>query len=166
MAVLHIRPLGRDSLDAQETSASPSRLQAPTLRLVTGRPRWPAVVGTSLIVFVMVAMLGAAVFHTQLAERQLDIDELERDVQVERDRFDQLRLERAVLRSPERIATEAAALGMVTGETSDFVAVDPMELAMQLAAAGVSTDEGDRAIGTPDPLDQFSDVKSVTAGEQ
>jgi cell division protein FtsL len=165
MAVLHIRPLNRDLPKSADTSSS-KHAQAPTLRLVKGRPRWPAVVGSSLIVFVMVAMLGAAIFHTQLAERQLEIDDLEREVRVERDRFDQLRLQRAVLRSPERIATEATLLGMVTGETSDFVAVDPMELAMQLAAAGVSTDQGDRSIGSTDPLDQFSDVKSVSAEQE
>ena len=41
------------------------------------------------------------------------IDQLERQVQEERARFDELRRDRAVLRSPQRIADEAAALGMV-----------------------------------------------------
>ena len=59
----------------------------------------------------------------------------------ERERFDELRHDRAVLRSPHRIADEAAALGMVRGETSRFVEVDPMQLARQLAAAGVTEDD-------------------------
>lgn len=157
MAVLHIRPLNRAT-----GQPAPER---PVLRLVAGRRRWPAVVGSSLLVFVMVAMLGAAVFHTQLAQRQVEIDTLEREVQEERERFDALRLERAVLRSPERIATEATALGMVRGQTSLFVQVDPLELATQLAAAGPSSDDGERVIGSTDPLDQFSDVKSVSVDQ-
>jgi cell division protein FtsL len=161
MAVLHIRPLNRD-IDAIGAARTQQR---PALRLVTGRSRWPAIIGTSLIVFVMVAMLGAAVFHTQLAERQLKIDDLQREVVVERDRFDQLRLERAILRSPERIAAEASALGMVPGSTSHFVEVDPMDMAIQLATAGAADGEGDQVIGSVDPLDQFSDVKSVSADQ-
>jgi hypothetical protein len=113
----------------------------------------------------MVAMLGAAVFHTQLAERQLEIDQLERQVQEERARFDELRRDRAVLRSPQRIAAEAIALGMVTAETGRFVQVDPMQLAMQLAAAEVIRDDSTRVVAEAGPLDQFRDVKSVSVGQ-
>lgn len=137
----------------------------PALSVVRRRPRWPAVAGGAILVAVMVAMLGAAVFHTQLAERQLQIDELERQVQQERARFDELRRDRAVLRSPQRIADEAAALGMVQGENSRFVQIDPMELARQLAAAGATDDDTSRVIVEIGPLDQFRDVKSVSVGQ-
>jgi hypothetical protein len=123
------------------------------------------VAGGVILVVVMVALLGAAVFHTQLAERQLQIDELERQVQQERARFDELRRDRAVLRSPQRIADEAAALGMVQGENSRFVQIDPMELARQLAAAGATEDDTRRVIVDAGPLDQFRDVKSVSVGQ-
>ncbi len=152
------------------TAISPSR-QAPRavrpeLVVVPGRRRrWPAVLGGMILVGVMAAMLGAAVFHTQLAERQLEIDDLERSVQAERDRFDELRHDRAVLRSPQRIADEATALGMVRGETSRFITVDPMELAVQLAAAGPTDGRTTSAIEDDDPLDQFRDVKSVSVGQ-
>lgn len=139
--------------------------RTPTLTVVAGRRRWPAMVGTGLIVTVMVAMLGAAIFHTQLAERQLRIDDLGREVQDERERFDELRLQRAILRSPERIAASATSLGMVPGETSRFIEVDPMKLAMQLAAGGATDGQGSKVIDAADPLDQFSDVKSVSAGQ-
>jgi hypothetical protein len=118
-----------------------------------------------VLLAVMAAMLGAAVFHTQLAERQLEIDQLERQVQEERERFDELRRDRAVLRSPQRIADEATTLGMVPGETSRFVQVDAMQLAMQLAAAGVTSDDTNRVIVEVGPLDQFRDVKSVSVGQ-
>lgn len=110
-------------------------------------------------------MLGAAVFHTQLADRQLRIDRLDADVAAARERFDELRNERAVLRSPARIAAEAERLGMVQGETSRFIAIDPLDLARQLAAAGAVDDDPVRIIVDPGPLDQFRDVKAVTAGE-
>ena len=110
-------------------------------------------------------MLGAAVFHTQLAERQLEIDRLERSVQAEREMFDALRHERAVLRSPQRLSDEADLLGMGPGETSRFVSVDAWVVARQLAAAGAIDDEAVRLIVDTDPLDQFRDVKAVSAGQ-
>ena len=121
--------------------------------------------GGGVLVAVMAAMLGAAVFHTQLAERQLEIDQLERQVQEERARFDELRRDRAVLRSPQRIADEAGALGMAPGETSRFIQVDPMQLARQLAASGITADDTSRVIVETGPLDQFRDVKSVSVGQ-
>ena len=143
----------------------PIRSKAPTLSVVARRRRWPAVIGFVLVALMLVAMLGAAVFHTQLAQRQLRIDVLEGQVQAERERFDELRRDRAVLRSPGRIAAEAAALEMVRGETSRFIEVDPAALALQLAAAGVVDDDVSRVIEESGPLDQFRDVKSVSAGQ-
>lgn len=107
-------------------------------------------------------MLGAAVFHTQLAERQFEIDRLERGVAEEKARFDELRNERAQLRSPQRVADAAWALGMRPGQTGEFIDVDPAALARQIAAAGV-VDEVDRVIVSDDPLEQFRDVKAVSA---
>lgn len=146
-------------------AARASADKRPTLSVVRTRPRWPAAVGGAFLLAVMVAMLGAAVFHTQLAERQLEIDQLERHVEEERARFDELRRDRAVLRSPERIAAEATALGMVRGETSRFIEIDPMALARQLAAAGATDDDTRRVIAETGPLDQFRDVKSVSVGQ-
>lgn len=142
------------------------RSPRPDLTVVgRARRRWPAMLGGFVLVIVMVAMLGAAVFHTQLAERQLTIDELERQVQAERERFDELRHDRAVLRSPQRIADEADGLGMVRGETSKFIAVDAMQLAIQVAAAGPTDGRTTSVIDHDGPLDQFRDVKSVSAGQ-
>lgn len=154
------------ALTAISPNRAAPRAERPDLTVVpSGRRRWPAVLGGMILVGVMAAMLGAAVFHTQLAERQLRIDDLERNVQSERDRFDELRHDRAVLRSPQRIADEADGLGMVRGETSRFISVDPMELAVQLAAAGPTDGRTTSAIDEDDPLDQFRDVKSVSVGQ-
>lgn len=146
-------------------SQEAERSKRPSLRVIQTRRRWPAVVGSMLLTLMLVAMLGAAVFHTQLAQRQLRIDDLENQVQSERERFDELRRDRAVLRSPERIATEAAVLEMVRGESSRFIEVEPAALARQLAAAGVVDDDASRVIEETGPLDQFRDVKAVSAGQ-
>jgi len=149
-------------VDVSHARARPS---GPALSVIRNRRRWPAVIGASVLVAVLAAMLGAAIFHTQLAERQLEIDDLERQVRAERERFDQLRNERAVLRSPQRIADEADALGMVHGDASRFVEVDPMMLAIQIATAGATDDDLTRVIVESGPLDQFRDVKAASNGQ-
>ena len=144
--------------------AAQSKKPALTLAASRGR-RWPAVLGGFALLVVLVAMLGAAVFHTQLAERQLEIGELERSVNDERERFDELRYRRAELRSPGRLAGAAGDLGMVRGDTGRFVELDSWATARQLAAAGVIDDASRQVIIDTDPLQQFSDVKRVSAGQ-
>jgi hypothetical protein len=118
--------------------------------------------GSALLL--LAGMLGAAVFHTQLAERQLRIDELERAVNVERERFDELRYLRAELRSPVQLSERSSGLGMERSTVTEFASVAPLQLARQLAAAGPVDDAG-RLIADSDPLDQFRDVKAVSAGQ-
>ncbi|MEM9515001.1 MAG: hypothetical protein AAGA42_09090 [Actinomycetota bacterium] len=135
----------------------------PNLQVVPRRRRWPAVVAAIIWLLVFAGLLGAAVFHTQLAERQLEIDRLDRAVTAERERFDELRYQRAELRSPVRLAGAAEEMGMRRGGTGTFVEVTPDQLARQLAAAGQLDDDTVRIIEHDEPLDQFRDVKSVTA---
>lgn len=158
-------PLLRDATPPRRAGSGAAAVRRPGLRVVERRRRWPAVVATLLWLVVSVGLLGAAVFHTQLAERQLRIDRLERAVTEQRELFDDLRHRRAELRSPVRLADEAAALGMSRGSTGNFVEVEPMRLARQLAAAGRIDDRAVQIIIDTDPLDQFRDVKSVTAGQ-
>ena len=140
--------------------------QAPALALTpTPRRRWPVALGGIALLVVLAGLLGAAVFHTQLAERQIRIDGIERSVKEERERFDELRHRRAELRSPVRLAGAAEELGMVPGDTGEFVELDPWQLARQLAAAGVVDDSSRSVVIDTDPLEQFSDVKRVSAGQ-
>ena len=154
-------PLRRDPASAPPGARAPR----PELRVVERRRRWPAVLGGLLIVLLLSGMMGLAVFHTQLAQRQLEIDRLDRAVDAERERFDELRRDRATMRSPGRIAEEAVRLGMVRGEASEFAEVDPIVLARQIAAAGAVDADPIRVIDDEDPLDQFRDVKAVSAGQ-
>jgi hypothetical protein len=144
--------------------AAQSKKPALTLAASRGR-RWPALLGGFALLVVLAGMLGAAVFHTQLAERQLRIGQLERSVNDERERFDELRYRRAELRSPMRLAGAAGELGMVRGDTGTFVELDKWATARQLAAAGVIDNSSRQVIIDTDPLEQFSDVKRVSAGQ-
>jgi hypothetical protein len=153
-------PLLRDTPPRRRRAAATT--PRPSLVVVPGRRRWPALLAVAAWSVVFVGLLGAAVFHTQLAERQLRIDRLERAVVAERERFDELRYQRAELRSPVRLATEATALGMQRGDATRFVDVAPDALARQLAAAGPVDDRIVRISTENDPLDQFRAVKQVT----
>jgi cell division protein FtsL len=138
-------------------------MRAPVLSVVPGRRRfaWFAV---ALAVLVSIVMMGAVLVHTRIAERQLEIDRLERSVRSAQEDFDVLRSQRAELRSPTRLAERATELGMRRGEESQFVPVDPMVLAMTIARTGqVPVDDAIVPGNRLEPLDQFRLVKSVSA---
>lgn len=137
----------------------------PRLTVVSHRRRfaWFAVAVTVLVGAVMI---GAVLLHTTIAERQLEIDALEQSLRSAQEEFDVLRAQRAELRSPTRVAERAAELGMVPGQESDFLPVDPMVLAVTIARTGEVPMTDDLGIGSNaavDPLDQFRLVKSVSA---
>ncbi len=153
-------PLLRDSKSRRAKAAT-----RPSLTVVPRRRRWPALLAGLAWSLVFLGLLGAAVFHTQLAGRQLRLDRLDRQVAAERERFDELRYERAELRSPVRLAGVASELGMHRGRASTFVSIAPEAVARQLAAAGPIGDNAVQIVIHTDPLDQFRAVKSVTEGE-
>jgi hypothetical protein len=136
-----------------------------TLVVVKRRRSWTAVAIGLLSVLIFGGLLAAAVFHTQLAERQLRIDRLERAVTHERERFDNLRHRRAELRSPAYLATVAGDLTMIRGKTGTFLRVSPEQLALQIAAAGAVDGGATDFVADVDPLDQFRDVKAVSEGQ-
>ncbi|MEX1106947.1 MAG: hypothetical protein WEB78_12175 [Ilumatobacteraceae bacterium] len=103
----------------------------PSLMLVPRRRR-----ATHLAVLVSVtvglAMLGAAAFQTQLAKRQLVLDQLDDRIGQSHAHYESLRLSRSQLRSPERLAGIAEANGMKTSNDTGFRTVSPeVELAVQ-----------------------------------
>jgi hypothetical protein len=135
---------------------------APAPRLsVVPRRRRAAGFAVALSVLLAAMMLGSAVLHTSLAERQFEIDRLERSVTAAQERFDVLRRSRAELRSPTRLSVEATRIGMHPAATSQFVPVDGLTVALAIAATGEVL--GDReAIESLQPLDQFRLVKAVS----
>ncbi len=160
------RPTAEPTIRAGRSTATRPTSARPSLVLVEPkRRRWPALIAGLAWTFIVVGLLATAVFHTQLAERQLEIDRLDRAVAAERDRFDELRYQRAAFRSPVRLAAAAGELGMHRGRASTFISVAPDALARQLATAGPIDDSIVQIVMHNDPLDQFRAVKSVT-GEQ
>lgn len=157
-------PLLRDVTPRRQVAArrAVGRGQTPALAVVPRRRRWPALVAVLVWTMLFLALMAAAVFHTQLAERQLRIDRLERSVATERERFDELRYERAELRSPVRLAAAASAMGMERGDASEFIDVSPQLLAQQIASAGIIDERAVLITNETDPLDQFRAVKAVT----
>lgn len=142
----------------------PGPASRPDLRVVPARRRvaWAAMV---LMIVLTGLMLGAAYLHTLISERQLEIDRLDSAFRVAQEDFDVLRAERSVLRSPTRLADEAAGLGMTSGSESEFVPVDPMLLAVIIAQTGQLPDADEMVSGAFthfEPLDQFRLVKSAS----
>jgi hypothetical protein len=138
------------------------RPETADLKLVPRRRR-AAGFAVCFAVLAVALMLGAAVVHTQLSERQLEIDRLEQEVSDADARFEVLRGQRAELRSPGRLNAEAARLGMRPAPTSDFVSIDRWTVARAVASVGIV--DSSRTVASPDdPLDQFRTVKEVGAG--
>jgi hypothetical protein len=89
----------RDRRPTTGRPAAESAATRPQLAVVEGRRRvaWFAV---SLSVMIGGVMMGALALHTRIAERQLQIDHLERSVRQSQVDFDVLSAQRAELRSP------------------------------------------------------------------
>jgi hypothetical protein len=141
----------------------PEPASRPELRLV---PRRRVAVNAAVVLglVLVVLMLGTVVLHTRLAERQVEIDELEHAVTDAQARFDVLRQQRAELRSPTRLALEAERLRMIPAPRTEFLEVDPQTVAETLASAGI-VDEATGTISPPDPLEQIRKVKAAEGSE-
>lgn len=157
------RPASSPTPAPRPPGASEPTGAPPPLTVVPGRRRAAGFLVT-LSVLISGLMLGAAVLHTQLAERQLHIDRLDRAVRDAEDRFDVLRRQRAELRAPNRLATEARRLGMVPANVTEFIEIDGATLAMAIAATGRPSADGVR-LERREPLDQFVLVKRVSNTE-
>lgn len=158
-------PLRNDDRAARPARPGVRAAARQQLALVPARRRfaWFAV---STTVLVSAVMMGAIYLHTRIAERQLQIDQLERSVRTAQEDFDILRSRRAELRSPTRLATSAGELGMTIGSESEFVAIDPWVLAVTIARTGEIPVTDEIVVGSDqrlEPLDQFRLVKGVSS---
>jgi hypothetical protein len=129
---------------------------------VVPRRRLAANFAALAVVLLGILMLSAVVLHTRLAERQRQIDRLEQEVDVQHELFDVLRQQRAVLRSPTRLAAQSARLGMYAPPDSNFVPVDPWTVAQVIAVTGSAGSIDDLLIGG-DALEQVRRVRAAEA---
>lgn len=134
----------------------------PQLTVVAPRRRRNARLVAIAAFFASSLMLGAAAFQTQLARRQVELDQVNRQIRAARNDFNDLRSQRAELRSPNRLAASGAAMGMTTVANTEFLDISPEVIAaVQLSAGGVF-DPGAEA---QDPVfEEFKVVKSVAGG--
>jgi hypothetical protein len=140
---------------------APAAHQRPALTVVPKHRRTARTVAV-LAGLVFMLMAGAAAFQTQLARRQLELDQVNQEMDLATNTYERLRSERAQLRSPGRLAAEALALGMVPGDDTEFVSIDPDVVAVVQMSTGTMSDDvggdGDTEI------EQRSKVKEVVGG--
>jgi cell division protein FtsL len=138
--------------------------QSPIARVVNKRDaparlRRFVFIAVGIAVAAITLMMLVVVFQTRLAETQLGIDDIELQITAERNRYDQLRLERSILREPARLVAEAKALGMVPGSKTDFRTVDPLVVAEVLVSVGGS--DPNAILGIKDSLERYGSVKAI-----
>ena len=153
-----IRIVDRPMVRATAHLDAPPR---PVLTVVPRRRRAARLV-VVLCAFIVTAMAGAAAFQTLLAKRQLEIDKTEQAIEDAREQYEQLRRERAELRSPGRLAELAGGMDMVAAQESSFMTIDPAVMAVVQSSSGRLG--GDDVVTETDPLAQFRVVKGVAWG--
>jgi cell division protein FtsL len=107
-------------------------------------------------------MFAVTAFQTRLAENQVKVDETEQAISEQRKLYDQLRMESATLRSPQRLTEEAEKLGMVPARNVEFVETDPAVVAAVVVATADLDDE--QALAPPDPFEDYGVVKAGVDG--
>jgi cell division protein FtsL len=83
----------------------------PVLRVVPRANARRIVVGFVVLAIVF-TLVTAVVFHVVLAQSQLQLDRLDRQIAVARREYEQRRLEVSTLSSPERVTEEAQRIGL------------------------------------------------------
>ncbi len=131
------------------------------LTLVPRRKRNARLIAAASVV-VFGLMMGAAAFQTQIARRQLTLDSLDRDIRSGRDRYEVLRRERAELRSPGRLSTEAAALGMEPASQTEFVQMGSDEVATVQRTGAAANNP---AAAAEEEFEQYADQKAQAQAE-
>lgn len=80
----------------------------------------------TVVAFGICAFISAVIiFQATIAEQQLRLDALTRDLRMAESHYDRLRQERAELLMPNRLREEAVMMGMYQGFSSKFLEVPP-----------------------------------------
>ncbi len=151
----------RTSKDRERAKASPLA-RAVNQRNTPKATRLFIYTTATLAVVTITLMMVVVIFQTRLAETQLNVDAVERQISVERARYDELRLQRSALREPSRLVAEATALGMVPGSKTNFTSVDPSAVASVLVSMGGLDLE--QFANTREPLKNYSEIKALVGG--
>lgn len=137
---------------------APAATRRPSLTVV---PRRRAASVVTVVATVVIAlMMGAVAVQIQVAQRQLELDVLDRRIRAAEAQYDVLRRERAELRSPGRLSFEAARLGMGLPLDTTFVAVEPADVAT-VQRSGTASGTG----SSPSIVEKFAEYARVKARE-
>lgn len=147
--------------------ASPARKKRTrdvTLTLVAAPESQPFVRRVVLIGVGLFVLLAAVVgLRTYMAQQQMVLDRLTIDVSRARNFYDELRAERAALRSPEVLVQAASALGMVQAPPQPRFMDIPADVAAAVAASAGGLDD-DVVSGVGSALAEYGELKNRLHG--
>jgi cell division protein FtsL len=130
---------------------------APRLHVVSNGQRAMRF-GVLVGIAVFGVMFAVTAFQTRIAANEQELDKVREHIADARDHYDVLRMQRAELRSPERLTAEAGNLGMQPARPVEFASTDPSAVAaMLVATADLHTEQAQAA---PGPLEAYGVVKS------
>jgi hypothetical protein len=103
------------------TQAVPALPRVRTARATAARPRLQVArrehtrrVGVFVVLAIVFTLVSAVAFHVVLAQGQLELDQLSREMSIARREYEQRRLQTSMLAAPQRIIQEAQRRGLVT----------------------------------------------------
>ena len=148
MALAFRQPFG---LEQPEKTTKPSLAIVPKTRKYVSRTM-------AAIVLVTIFLCGVVALRTYMAQQQLRLDTISRDIQSARDYFDELRATRAELESPSVLLQKARIIGMVSVWGTKVLDI-PADVAAEVAAT-VGKVDVDIAVGDGSALQEFGKVKA------
>lgn len=141
------RPVSRPK-NGRNSSRSNAKPQLRVVQPVT-RSKFSKV---TLVIFALTSVLAfIVIFQTVIAEQQLQLDKVSTDVRLARQHYNELRQQRAELRSPDYLRAQAIILGMWPGSGAKFEEIPADVVTMVLASTG----DMDDSIALPRNLDEL-----------
>ncbi len=148
--------------EAAARRSQPAPFRGPRLVIVPRRRRTARLAG-AVFTIIFLLMLGVVAFQTQLAQNQLELDRTEQQLDLERARTRELRRDNASLRSPDRVAAAAQAMGMVPTNTREFLVIPAEVVNLVNASAGDALD--DVVTRETDAFRDYRETKALISGE-
>ena len=130
------RPVTRPVSRPKNRRNSQRNTAKPQLRVVqpVARSKFSKV---TLVIFALTSVLAfIVIFQTVIAEQQLQLDKVSTDVRLARQHYNELRQQRAELRSPDYLRAQAIILGMWPGSGAKFEEIPADVVTMVLASTG------------------------------
>jgi hypothetical protein len=135
----YLRGVGTKPDQWDEVGLPLEAVQRPQLIIV---PRRQRVLRMTTVLFCasFVVLLALTGFEVMVAQQQMHLDQVERRAELAHERYDSLRRENAILRTTERVRSEAAGRGFVRPKRGDVLRVESATVnEIAIAAGGFGT---------------------------